>query len=136
MSYGSVTLGNHSVLQFTVTNTSPSPEVITGYTNSGPNADDFNASPGPDCSVNDAFPLTVPADTGGTNNTCTILVGFFPGELGPLSTTVTLTAQDGTVIPPVTLSGTGTIGYYQVNAGARWPTTGTQPSTATCPGPR
>ena len=56
VSYGSVTLGNHSVPQFTVTNTSPSPEVITGYTNSGPNADDFNASPGPDCSVNDAFP--------------------------------------------------------------------------------
>ncbi len=120
VNFGTVTLGSHSVLQFTVTNTSPSsPEVITGYTNSGPNTGDFSASPGPGCSINDAFPVTIPADSGGTNNTCTFLVAFFPGELGPLSTTVTLTAQDATPINPVTLSGTGTIGYYQVNAGGK-----------------
>ncbi len=114
VNFGSVTLGNHSVLQFTVTNTSlTTNDVITGYTNSGPNADDFNASPGPDCSINDAFPLTV--SPGGT---CTILVGFFPGQLGALSTTVKL-IDSGAGSPPVTLSGTGTIGYYQVNAGGK-----------------
>ena len=45
VSFGSVTLGNHSVLQVSVTNTSASPEVITGYANTGPNADDFCSLP-------------------------------------------------------------------------------------------
>jgi hypothetical protein len=113
VNYGTVTLGNHSVLHFTVTNSSASPDVITGYGNAGPNADSFNASPGPDCTVNDAFPVTVPA--GGS---CEILVAFFPSVLGPLSTTVTLTDQDASGVS-VPLSGTGAIGYYQVNAGGK-----------------
>ena len=47
LNFGEVTLGDFTVLPFTVTNTSTTTDMITGYTASGTNPNDFAAAPGP-----------------------------------------------------------------------------------------
>jgi hypothetical protein len=110
LNLGSITLGDISIGQFTVTNTSAQADTITDYETTGPDADDFGAFPDLDCPT-DALDNVVL----GPSDSCTIDVLFFPGALGPRSAILTLTdsLQTGTT---VALSGTGTIGYYQVSS--------------------
>jgi len=107
---GSVTLGDFTIGEFTVTNTSAQTDTITGYETSGTDANDFGAAPDLDCNTDELDNAVI-----NSGDSCTIDVVFFPGALGARSATLTLTDSLQTYTT-VSLSGTGTIGYYQVSS--------------------
>jgi len=85
-------------------------DLSTGVLISGPGADDFVLvpPPWPDCNHSTN---TITVESGGS---CLMGVDFHPVALGDVSATMTVTASDGSRAY-VNLSGTGTIGYYQVD---------------------
>ena len=112
LNFGEVTLGDFTVLPFTVTNTSPTTtDMITGYTASGTDPNDFAATPESNCPGYVSGNVSLPAGA-----SCTIDALFGPGALGARSATLTLTdsAASGA---SVAVSGVGGIGYYQVERG-------------------
>jgi hypothetical protein len=112
LTFPETTLGDFTALSYTVTNTSATIDVISGYTPSGANPNDFGALPGTNCTTdpNDNIDLAAGAS-------CTIVALFSPGALGARSATLTLNDTSNSNAA-VTVSGIGGIGYYQVdNAG-------------------
>jgi hypothetical protein len=111
LTFGDVTLGDFAPLPFTMTNTNPTTsDTVTGYVHSGPDANDFLAVPSSNCQTDASGNVVLAAGA-----SCTVDVGFFPGALGTRSDTLTL-ADSLASGASVAVSGTGTIGYYQVSA--------------------
>jgi hypothetical protein len=112
---GQVTLGDIAGPKlFTLTNTGSVPDVIStvATTVTGPGANDFFALSDPtNCPAPDLQGDITLAPAG----TCTFDTFFIPGALGTRTATVTIadSANSGTTLA---LSGTGTIGYYQVDS--------------------
>ena len=78
---------------------------------SGPGADDYVINPLCRPACDGALPGTITMTPG---YSALIGVVFFPDALGDGSATMTITASDGSQAQ-VNLSGTGSIGYYQVD---------------------
>jgi hypothetical protein len=113
LEFGSVTLGDFTVQSFTLTNPGPTSITFQGVVGQGGDAYDFSSSPESDCTSVDP---NTGAVTMASGNVCTIDVSFAPGALGPRGTALVLEFSGGFFAPsPVDVSGTGTIGYYQVS---------------------
>jgi hypothetical protein len=110
LDFGETTLGDFTVLSFTVTNNGATPDVITGFAPSGANPNDFGALPGSNCTTDNSGNIDLAAAA-----SCTILALFSPGALGPRSATLTLSDMEASGAS-VAVSGVGGIGYYQVGA--------------------
>ena len=114
LSFGSTTLGTYSDPQtLYVDNRGASTVTIdlsTDVTFSGAGADDYLVTPSSQCNGNGVSTVVLISQFG-----CDLDVSFFPGALGARPATMTITASDGTTAA-VALSGTGTIGYYQVDS--------------------
>jgi hypothetical protein len=112
LDFGSVTLGDVAgPLQFVLTNSAGTPDFITDISVTGPGANDYFGIPDTACPTPNAQGQ-IEVDPGGT---CTIDVFFIPGSLGSRQATVNVTdtAASGASVP---LTGSGTIGYYQVSS--------------------
>ena len=114
LSFGDTTLGTNVSDTFVLTNAGSSTDTIDLSTNdltfSGPGADDYLVTPSSGCPGDGV--TTVILTSGAA---CTMDVSFFPGALGDRSATMAIKGLDGTTLS-MTLSGTGTIGYYQVDS--------------------
>ncbi len=113
LSWGDVTLGDEAPQEFTFTNTSlTETDVIdtSSATFSGPGQDDFVGFPLDTCPLNEDQEISL--DPGGT---CTIAMLFLPGALGLRTATIAFndSLDSGASI---SMSGTGSIGYYQVGS--------------------
>ena len=114
LSFGALTLGDITGPQsFTLHNTSlTTNDTITDITATGPAANDYIGILGSDCATPDAqgdIEL-------GPAATCTINIFFIPGSLGTRDATINVTDSPGDSGVSVALSGSGTIGYYQVSS--------------------
>ena len=100
-------------MKFTMTNNSANPDTVS-FVPTGPAANDFHGilesnCPQPDNSGN----VTLPG-----SSSCTVDSYFNPGALGTRNSTLNLSDTPGNSGATVGLTGTGGIGYYQVdNAG-------------------
>ncbi len=114
LSFGATTLGTFTTDTFFLTNVGTSTDSIDLATNdltvSGPSADDYVVTPSSSCPGNGV--TTVVLNPGAS---CTMNVSFFPGALGNRSATMTIEGLEGTFLS-MSLSGTGSIGYYQVDS--------------------
>ena len=114
LSFEDTTLGTFTSDTFVLTNAGNSTDTIDLSSNdltfSGPGADDYVVTPAPGCPGDGVS--TVILTPGAA---CTMDVNFFPGALGDRSATMDIEGLDGTTLS-VSLSGTGTIGYYQVDS--------------------
>ncbi len=117
MSFGDTTLGTYSGpntfnLQDSslTTNTTNTIDLSTDVSLTGPGADDYAVTPTPGCGGDGVSTVVLTA-----GSTCTMDVYFFPGALGDRSATMTIQGSTSTTWS-VSLSGTGTIGYYQVDS--------------------
>jgi hypothetical protein len=112
--FGNVTLGDIAVQAVAITNNGATTVTVAGDELSGNNPDDFFAFPDLGCQFLDpsTFDINLPA-----GQSCNIDYFFDPGALGPRSATVTLVDNSPTPVPlaSVNVSGTGSIGYYQVS---------------------
>ncbi len=116
LSFPATTLGTYSLPLglFTLTNTAPGTDTIDLASNelgfSGPGSDDYLVLTG-DCPGNgvDIIVLT-------QNTSCQPEIRFLPGALGERSATMFLQGSADTGPVSVGLSGTGSIGYYQVSS--------------------
>jgi hypothetical protein len=112
INFGNVTLGDVYLQSFAATNTSTSePATITGASESG-DMNDFAVLPDLSCPYVDQNTLIVTLPPGAS---CDLDYFFNPGVLGPRSATITL-LDEQTPVASVPVSGTGTIGYYQVSS--------------------
>ena len=115
LSFGSVTLGDVTgPVTFMLTNNNANPDVIntTGTTVSGPGADDYFAFSDPENCPSAAPQGNITLAPGGT---CQFDTFFIPGALGSRSATVNVADSLDSGVT-LALSGTGTIGYYQVSS--------------------
>jgi hypothetical protein len=113
LTFPSTTLGTYTLLPFTFTNPSGSgsTETINNDADfSGPAPDDFIGIPESSCPNNGIEVVLQPGET------CTVDVYFSPGGLGQRSASISF--DDGTPDggASISLSGTGSIGYYQVSS--------------------
>jgi len=120
--FGDVTLGTYAgpgvnsfddTYSFNLRNESASTVTVnlsTGVTYSGRGADDYSLVPLSGCPGEATGVITLTP-----SYQCLLQVYFFPGALGNRSATMKIEASDGTSTT-VGLSGTGTIGYYQVDS--------------------
>ncbi len=111
--FGSVTLGDVAVQSFVFTNTGGEPDAISPTAAfSGPDGNDFIGVPESSCPNDGTQIVLQPTDT------CTVDVVFIPGGLGVRSTSITFSdTLDSDA--SISLSGTGTIGYYQVSSAGK-----------------
>ncbi|HXA73440.1 MAG TPA: hypothetical protein VNV83_04295, partial [Acidimicrobiales bacterium] len=109
-----VTLGDVVIQAETVTNTSGSTVMIGGDSLSG-EVNDFAAFPDFGCPYLDQNTLVITLPAG---QSCNIDYFFNPGALGGRSATITLldNSVPGNPLASTSVSGTGTIGYYQVSS--------------------
>ncbi len=113
LTFPETTLGDFTVLSYTVTNNSSTEAVITGVETIGADPNDFGALPGADCTTDASDNIDL---TGGAS--CSITAVFNPGALGARSATLLLLLTgSGDPDTAVTVSGVGGIGYYQVDNG-------------------
>ena len=114
LSFGATTLGTFTAGSFVLTNASTSTDSIDLSTDdltfSGPGADDYVVTPSSGCPGDGVS--TVVLNPGAA---CTMDVSFFPGTLGDRSATMAIKGLENTTVS-VSLSGTGSTGYYQVDA--------------------
>jgi hypothetical protein len=93
--------------------------LTSGVSFTGPGADDYAVTPSAECAGDGLntvvlqpsyldYGLPGPSD-------CTLNVSFFPGALGDRSATMTIQGSIGTSVA-VGLSGSGSIGYYEVDS--------------------
>ncbi|HWD53799.1 MAG TPA: hypothetical protein VG346_01700 [Acidimicrobiales bacterium] len=112
--FGGVTLGDFVVETAAVTNNNSSGTItVAGDEVSGANPDDFFAFPDPGCQfVDNNFDIVL-----APGQSCNLDYFFNPGAIGTRTATVTLFDNSSTPIPlaAVPVSGTGSIGYYQVS---------------------
>ncbi len=122
LSLGDTTLGTFAGPNpFTLFNKSSSTDTVdlsTGLSVSGPQADQFAVLPSSNCAGSGTGTITLPPDSA-----CAMDAYYSPGALGESSATVTI---QGSVGPAwsVSLSGTGSIGYYQVDSSGNVATMG------------
>ncbi len=110
--FGAITLGTYYIEDFTVTNTSSSPDVFNvenGLTLSGVGADDYGVTPEDSCPGNGVDVQLAAGDS------CTLDVFFLPGALGARDATLSIADEANTGVVSVALQGQGSIGYYQVD---------------------
>jgi hypothetical protein len=113
LDFGDTTLGTYNTSSFTLLNKTASAETInlsTAVSFSGPGADDYAVTPSSGCATDGVNTVTI-----APNSACTMNAYFYPGALGARSATMTISSSTGP-IASVNLSGTGTIGYYQVDS--------------------
>jgi hypothetical protein len=114
LSFGDTTLDTFSGPNtFSLQNNGSSTDTVdlsTGVSFSGPGADDYFVTPSPGC-AGDGVSTVVLAP----GSLCTTNVYFFPGALGDRSAILTIDGSTGTTWS-VSLSGNGSIGYYQVDS--------------------
>ena len=113
LSFGNTTLGTFSgPVPLTLFNNSGSTDTIlsTGLSFSGPGADDYAITPSSSCTSDGADTITI-----APSSACTLNTDFFPGALGDRSATVTIHDSVGSGWS-ISLSGTGSIGYYEVDS--------------------
>ena len=118
VNFGNLTLGDGDVGAVTVTNTSgindfiPNP-VLSGDVNDFFVLPNIGITPENACTAaNPLDPTSLEVELGPTQS-CTYFVGFTPGALGARSATYPFNDGSGATL---LLTGTGTIGYYQVSA--------------------
>jgi len=114
LSFGEATLGTFvGPMKFTMTNTSGAPDTVS-FVPTGSAANDFHGILESNCAQPDNNGnVTLPAGT-----SCTVDSYFNPGALGTRNSTLNLNDTPGNSGATVGLTGTGGIGYYQVdNAG-------------------
>ncbi len=113
---GSSTVGSNGgefAADITLTNISTTTDTISGFTIGGADPDDFFEFD--DCGPNATLEGPTPAGPLAPGQSCDVLIAFMPGALGARSATVT--PVDGSATAPViTVTGTGTEGYYEVTA--------------------
>jgi hypothetical protein len=113
LSFDDATLGTYVGPQsFTMTNSSAQATITLVF--SGAAADDFawffeSGCPTPTDDSGEVITLAA-------NQSCTVDMYFYPGALGARNATLTLADADTGTGPSIALSGTGTIGYYQVSS--------------------
>ncbi|HEY6428103.1 MAG TPA: hypothetical protein VIX84_12840 [Acidimicrobiales bacterium] len=114
VTFEATTLGDLRFVAFQVTNTSTTmTDTISGSVTTGANPNDFGAAPEADCPSDANGDVVLPPTT-----SCHIDAVFFPGALGARSGTLNLNDSLNSAVT-VNVSGTGSIGYYEVsNAGA------------------
>ena len=115
LNFGDTTLGTYSGPDtFNLQNNGSSTDTIDLSTDdltlSGSGADDYVAFPSPGCPGNGVSTVIL---TPGSS--CTMNVDFFPGALGDRSATMTIHGSTSTTWS-ISLSGAGSIGYYQVDS--------------------
>ena len=115
LSFGETTLGTYAGPDtFSLQNDGSSTDTVDLFTNdlslAGPGADDYVVTPSSDCPGNGVNTIVLAAGAA-----CTMNVTFYPGALGDRSATMTIRGSVGTEWLG-NLSGTGTIGYYQVDS--------------------
>jgi hypothetical protein len=111
--FGNVTLGDLAIKSFPVTNTGSTLVTIAGDSITG-DAYDFFAFPDLACPFLDQSTLVMTLATG---QSCNIDYFFNPGAIGARSASLTFVDQNGVpVAVPLSLTCTGTIGYYQVSS--------------------
>ena len=114
LSFGDTTLGTFTAGTFVLTNAGNSTDTIDLSTNdltfSGPGAEDYVVTPATGC-PGDGVDTVILA----SGAACTMDVSFFPSALGDRSATMAIEGLDNTTLS-MSLSGTGTIGYYQVDS--------------------
>ena len=112
LALGEATLGTYvGPSSFTMNNTSSAAITVT-FSFSGAGADDYAWTFGQGCgNPSDASGevISMPATT-----SCTVDIYFYPGALGERDATLNLNSVDLNI--PISLSGTGGIGYYQVTS--------------------
>ena len=112
LSFPETTLGDFTLLSFTVTNPDPmTTDVIRGYVPSGTDPNDFGAAPAANCTTDAAGNI----DLAPGASSCSIVTVFTPGALGSRSATLTLIDNFNSGAA-VSVSGVGGIGYYQVDS--------------------
>jgi hypothetical protein len=85
-------------------------DLTSDVTFSGPGADDYVISPGSCGSASATVLVIVPGDF------CYPDISFFPGALGDRAATLTIQGSEDPTPISVSLDGTGTTGYYQVDS--------------------
>ena len=126
LSFPVTTLGDFTVLSFTVTNTSTTTtDVVSGYVPSGTNPNDFGAKPGANCTLDNSSNIDLAPGV-----SCSITTVFNPGALGTRSATLTLIDELNPTLRSTSQASAG-------SATTRWttpaplPTPVMPPSTAT-----
>jgi hypothetical protein len=107
------TLGTYSTNTSAVLfneNTTDTIDLTTDVSFSGPGADDYVISPG-NCPGNGVSTIVLQLA-----QECNPEVDFYPGALGDRSATMTIQGSADATPLSVTLDGTGTIGYYEVDS--------------------
>ncbi len=114
LSFGSTTLGTFTASSFVLTNAGTTTDSIdlstSDLTVSGPGADDYVVNPSSSCPGDGVNTVVLNPGAG-----CTLNVSFFPGALGVRPATIAIKGLEGTTLN-VSLSGAGSIGYYQVDS--------------------
>jgi hypothetical protein len=113
LAFGATTLGTYSgPLTFTLTNTSSSTDSIsgqTGFTFSGVGYDDYQVQWDNSCQGSDTTLVLAPSAS------CRLYVFFLPGALGSRPATISIKGTADAQPVNIQVSGTGSIGYYQVD---------------------
>ncbi len=116
LNFGDTTLGTFTSDSFVLTNVGASTDTIDLVNDllfSGLGADDYVVLPSGNCPGDGVQFVILTAGAA-----CTLDVNFLPGALGDRSATMAVEGLDGTSVS-VNLSGTGTIGYYQVSSAGK-----------------
>jgi len=112
---GAPPLGTYNgPVTFEVTNSGTSTDIIdlagNGLTFTGPGSDDYLVLPESSCPGNGTTNVVLAPSA-----SCTMDVYFYPGALGNRDATVTVQGSADTTGTTVQLTGSGEIGYYQVD---------------------
>jgi hypothetical protein len=114
LDFGDTTLGTfsgpNSLTLFNGSGSTDTIDLSTDVSISGPGAGDYTITPSSSCTTDGANIVSL-----APSSACTLNTFFFPGALGDRSATVAIHGSVGSGWS-VRLSGTGTIGYYQVDS--------------------
>jgi hypothetical protein len=124
LSFGDTTLGTYSGPNtLTLQNDGSSADTVDlssgDLSITGPGADDYAVTPSADCPGNGVNTIVLTAGA-----TCTVNVYFFPSALGDRSAAMTINGSGNEISWAGSLSGAGTIGYYQVDSSGNVATAG------------
>jgi hypothetical protein len=111
ITFEATTLGDVRIVPMQVMNTSTTTmDIISGSVTTGADPDDFGAVPEADCPSDAHGDVVLPPQA-----SCHIDAVFLPGALGARSATLNLNDSGNSGLA-INVSGTGTIGYYEVSS--------------------